>query len=89
MPVYVVHVTVHTGDYEKTYEKLVEAPDSNRAEYDALWGETHNTDDAPSYEDWSRTTTEWWDDCMVYTAYVHKELDINQVAAIKDVLTIR
>lgn len=90
MPVYLVHVTIHIGEYEKVYEKLVEAPDKEHAEYDALHVETHNTDDAPSFEEWQAKDTNWpWeDDWMVYTAYVHKELDPNQINAIKGIFTL-
>jgi hypothetical protein len=90
MPVYLVRVTVYTGEYEKVYEKLVEAPDKERAEYDALHGETHNTDSAPSFEEWQSKDTHWqWeDDWMIYTAYAAKELDPNQINAVKGIITI-
>jgi len=66
---YYVTIELYLGEYEKTSCSFQEADSPERAEYNALFGETHNTDDAPSFDEYCEGTTEWWDDYMVYRLY--------------------
>lgn len=90
MRTYLVHLTVFVGEYEKVYEKVVTAADEEHAQYDTLYGETHNTEDVPTFSEWQTRSTNWqWeDDYMIYAVRVIKELDPNQINAIKGIFTL-
>ena len=66
---YYVTLELFICEYEKTSCSFQEADSPSQAEYNALYGETHNTDGVPSFDAWCEGSDDWEDDYMIYRVY--------------------